>query len=88
MALGIYDADNGTYPSQGAPAAIVGPFVSIDGHLRSPFYSTASPNEPTANGRPFHELTPLSVSWADWRTLCHTVPLAYLVLMDISSHSS
>jgi hypothetical protein len=49
---GIYNADNGTHPTEGAPAAIVGPFVSIDGHLRSPYYNTLKPSDAPTSGMP------------------------------------
>ena len=41
---GMYDDAGGKYAGQGAPEAITGPFVTIEGHKRSPFYSDPNPD--------------------------------------------
>ncbi len=51
---GIYDADSGTYPGEGAPAAIVGNYVNIGGKMRSPFYDDPGPGNANGTGPTFN----------------------------------
>ncbi|MDR3710899.1 MAG: hypothetical protein P4L33_21570 [Capsulimonadaceae bacterium] len=50
-----YDDATGVYKGQGAPEAIVGPFVSDHGTLRSPFYADASPDRHAGPGVSFNQ---------------------------------
>jgi hypothetical protein len=52
---GAYDDTTGKYPSQGAPEAITGPFVTTDGHPRSPFYRDPDPATHTGPGQSFNQ---------------------------------
>jgi hypothetical protein len=52
---GQYDADTGKHAGEGAPEAIVGPFVEIKGKLRSPFYDDPDPSDANGTGRSFNE---------------------------------
>ena len=52
---GQYDADGGQYPGEGAPEAVVGPFVDIKGKLRSPFYDDPDPANANGTGQSFNE---------------------------------
>ena len=52
---GQYDADTGKHAGEGAPEAIVGAFVEINGKLRSPFYDDPDPASANGTGKSFNE---------------------------------
>lgn len=52
---GRYDDAHGAYAGQGAPEAIVGPFVKIQGRLRSPFYDDPNPGDANHTGKSFNQ---------------------------------
>ena len=52
---GEYDADHGKYAGEGAPEAIVGPFVNSGGKKRSPFYDDPDPATSRSGGNSFNE---------------------------------
>ena len=52
---GIYDDVNGKFAHQGAPEAIVGNFMMIDGALRSRFYDDPNPGDGNGTGSSFNQ---------------------------------
>ncbi len=51
---GIYDDTKGQNAGEGAPPEIVGPFVTINGARRSPFYDDPTPNQSKGTGLSFN----------------------------------
>ncbi|MDA7888831.1 hypothetical protein N9A86_05570, partial [Akkermansiaceae bacterium] len=75
---GMYDADTGAYPTEGAPAAIVGNFVSINGKMRSPFYDDPSPSNSNGTGTSFNAKSGTSFStWTlrNWDLTAYPDPI-------------
>ncbi|MEY3896474.1 MAG: hypothetical protein RLZZ214_1994, partial [Verrucomicrobiota bacterium] len=52
---GIYDASSGTYPSEGAPAQIIGTLLDFSGTLRSQFYDDPTPADANGTGISFNQ---------------------------------
>ena len=52
---GMYDDATGRYAGEGAPEAIVGPFVEIDGRARSSFFDDPDPADAHGTGKSFNE---------------------------------
>ncbi|MCA9248006.1 MAG: sulfatase, partial [Planctomycetales bacterium] len=52
---GRYDAEKGPYAGQGAPAAIVGEFISINARQQSPFYDDPTPADANGTGLSFND---------------------------------
>jgi hypothetical protein len=61
---GCYDDDFGVYAGAGAPAAITGPWVLINGKLRSPFYDDPDPGEANKTGQSFNQT--FGTAFASW----------------------
>ncbi len=51
---GLY-APGAPYAGQGAPEAITGPFISVNGHRVSPFYHDPTPDRSAGTGRSFNK---------------------------------
>jgi hypothetical protein len=60
----IYDASTGAYPTEGAPTAIVGNLISINGKMRSQFYDDPSPSNANGTGVSFN--TKFGTAFTTW----------------------
>lgn len=61
---GQYDADSGKYAGDGAPASLVGEFVTLNGQPRSPFYDNRTPDEGPVGGKSFNDT--FSTDFTTW----------------------
>jgi hypothetical protein len=61
---GIYDASSGTYPTEGAPAQIIGTLLDFGGTLRSQFYDDPTPANANGTGVSFNQQ--FGTSFATW----------------------
>lgn len=61
---GIYDAVTGTYKGEGAPAAIIGNLIQINGVFRSQFYDDPTPANANGTGVSFN--TFFGTSFTTW----------------------
>jgi len=75
---GIYDDTKGRYAGEGAPPEIVGPFVTIKGARRSPFYDDPTPNKSKGTGLSFNaKFGTHFTTWTlrDWDLVKYPVPI-------------